>query len=125
MGNYMDAPESGPAGEVFYEIAFGKDRTYQHQGWLSGRVTTDANFTFYREPDLEENASPVPEGDFVTKHTDMYYVSVDPSGKLGWQSDTLTYEDTTAHVLEGSAVWLRYLVKNSEVIESSGEDLTD
>ena len=30
----------------------------------------------------------------------MYYVSVDPSGKLGWKSDTLTYIDTTAHVIE-------------------------
>lgn len=30
----------------------------------------------------------------------MYYVSIDPLGKLGWQSNTLTYETTTAHVLE-------------------------
>ena len=42
----------------------------------------------------------VPEGDFVAKKTNMYYVSVDPSGKLGWKSDTLTYIDTTAHVIE-------------------------
>ena len=100
MGNYMEAPESGPAGEVFYEIAFGKNRTYKHQGWLSGRVTTDDNFTFYREPELDQKDSPVPDGDFVAKQTDMYYVSIDPAGKLGWESDTLTYEDTTAHVLE-------------------------
>lgn len=100
MGNYMDAPECNAAGEVFYEIAFGKERTYQHQGWLSGRVTTDDNFTFYRNPNLDESAGPVPEGDFVARRTDMYYVSIDLSGKLGWESDTLTYEDTTAHVLE-------------------------
>lgn len=100
MGNYMDAPECGPAGEVFYDIAFGKERTYQHQGWLSGRVTTDDNFTLYRKPELDEGAAPVPEGDFAAKQTDMYYVSIDPSGKLGWESDMLTYEDTTAHVLE-------------------------
>lgn len=100
MGNYMDAPECGPASEVFYEIAFGKGRTYQHQGWLSGRVTTEDNFTFNRKPDLDEGAESAPEGDFAAKQTDMYYVSIDPSGKLGWDSDTLTYEDTTAHVLE-------------------------
>lgn len=29
----------------------------------------------------------------------MYYVSVDPKGKLGWESAT-TYETTTAHVIE-------------------------
>lgn len=100
MGNYMDAPESGPAGEAFYEIAFGKNRSYQHQGWLSGRVTTDDNFTFGRKPNLDENAPAVPAGDFVAEKTVMYYVSIDPSGRLGWESGTLTYEDTTAHVLE-------------------------
>ena len=100
MGRYMEAPESGPAGTVFYEIAFGQSRAYRHQGWLSGRVTTDDNFTLYRQPALDENAPAVPDGDFVAKKTDMYYVSIDPSGRLGWESDTLTYEDTTAHVLE-------------------------
>lgn len=29
-----------------------------------------------------------------------YYVSIDPSGKLGWNSPDLTYQTTTAHVLE-------------------------
>ena len=100
MGNYMDAPESGPAGDAFYEIAFGKNRTYQHQGWLSGRVTTDDNFTLYKAPVLDEKSPPVPEGDFVAKTTDLYYVSIDPSGRLGWESATLTYQTTTAHVLE-------------------------
>lgn len=100
MGNYMEAPECGPAGEAFYEIAFGQNRTYQHQGWLSGRVTTDDNFTLYRRPALDDKAPAVPDGDFVAKKTDMYYVSIDPSGRLGWESATLTYESTTAHVLE-------------------------
>ena len=100
MGNYMEAPEAGPAGEVFYDIAFGKEPKYQHQGWLSGRVTTDDNFTMYRKPALDENAPNVPEGDFVAKKASMYYVSIDPSGRLGWETNTLTYIDTTAHVLE-------------------------
>lgn len=100
MGNYMETPEAGPAGEVFYDIAFGKEPKYQHQGWLSGRVTTDDNFTMYRKPALDENAPNVPEGDFVAKKASMYYVSIDPSGRLGWETNTLTYIDTTAHVLE-------------------------
>lgn len=84
----------------------------------------------------------VPEGDYIAKKTDMYYVSIDPSGRLGWKSSTLTYIDTTAHVIEvltekatmriklscagsvfptllqeakvmdGDSIWLRYLVKN-------------
>lgn len=101
MGNYMETPEGEAAGDVFYRIAFGKDPYYKHQGWLSGRVTTDDNFTFYDTPELDENAGPVPEGDFVAQpNAGMYYVSVDPSGRLGWKSCKLTYEDTHAHVLE-------------------------
>lgn len=100
MGQYMDTPEGNAAGDVFYEIAFGKEPYYKHQGWLSGRVTTDDNFTFYEKPELNESATPVPEGDFVAKQANMYYVSVDPSGKLGWKNSTLTYVDTTAHVIE-------------------------
>lgn len=100
MGSYMDTPEGGAAGEEFYNIAFGKAPYYRHQGWLSGRVTTDDNFTFYEKPELDEAAPAVPESDFIARKTDMYYVSVDPSGKLGWKSSTLTYADTKAHVLE-------------------------
>lgn len=101
MGSYMDTPEGEAAGEVFYNIAFGKNPYYKHQGWLSGRVTTDDNFTFYEKPELDETAPPVPEGDFAAEpDAGMYYVSVDPSGKLGWKSSVLHYQDTTAHVLE-------------------------
>ena len=49
---------------------------------------------------MDENAPNVPEGDFVAKKASMYYVSIDPSGRLGWETNTLTYIDTTAHVLE-------------------------
>ena len=100
MGNYMDTPEGSAAGKVFYNIAFGKEPYYRHQGWLSGRITTDDNFTFYEKPKLDEAAAEVPEGDFVAKKTDMYYVSIDPSGRLGWKSSTLIYSETKAHVLE-------------------------
>lgn len=100
MGNYMDLPACEPAGDLFYDIAFGEDPFYRHQGWLSGRVTTDDNFTHYRAPALTHGAPTVPEGDFVAQQAPMYYVSVDPKGKLGWESATLTYETTTAHVIE-------------------------
>ena len=52
------------------------------------------------KPELDENAPDVPAGDFVAIKSNMHYVSVDPSGKLGWKSNTLTYVDTTAHVIE-------------------------
>lgn len=101
MGSYMDTPQGKAAGDAFYQIAFGNDPYYHHQGWLSGRVTTDDNFTFYERPDLDENAAPVPAGDFIAKpDAGMYYVSVDPHGRLGWKSEELVYVDTHAHVIE-------------------------
>lgn len=101
MGDYMDTLEGELAGNVFYDIAFGKNAYYKHQGWLSGRITTDDNFTFYEKPVLDENAPIVPEGDYVNNpNAGMYYVSVDPKGKLGWKSNELVYVDTKAHVLE-------------------------
>lgn len=100
MGRYMETPAGNTAGDVFYNISFGKKPYYKHQGWLSGRVTTDDNFTFYAKPVLEDPAPPVPEGDFIAQKADMYYVSVDPSGRLGWKNASLTYIDTTAHIIE-------------------------
>ncbi|PQL93460.1 dihydrofolate reductase family protein [Apibacter adventoris] len=75
---------------------------YNPQAWLCGRVTTDENFTFYHKPDLDRNASVVPEGDFVAvKDAPMYYVLVDASGRIGWESSDLKYEGRpTAHVIE-------------------------
>lgn len=100
MGNYMETSEGAAAGDVFYNLSFGKNPYYKHQGWLSGRITTDDNFTFYEKQDLDKNAAKVPEGDYIAKKTDMYYVPIDPFGRLGWKSSTLTYIDTTAHVIE-------------------------
>lgn len=130
MSSYMDTPEGEAAGDVFYNISFGKDPYYKHQGWLSGRVTTDDNFTFYRKPALDENAPAAPEGDFVAKKTDMYYVSVDPSGKLGWDSSTLTYVDTTAHIIEvltgkASNAYKAFLRKLGISYIVAGEDSLD
>lgn len=101
MGNYMDTPESNIAGKAFYDITFGKERYYKHQGWLSGRITTDDNFTFYKKPLLDENAPIVPEGDFVADYKEkIHYISIDPSGRLGWEKNYIVYHDTRAHVIE-------------------------
>ncbi|MGY3702960.1 5-amino-6-(5-phosphoribosylamino)uracil reductase [Vagococcus martis] len=101
MGKYMGEPKSKLASDWFYNIAFGEQAHYKNQGWLSGRTTTDDNFTHYKKPDLNADAPIVPEGDFILpKKTDKYYISIDTSGKLGWQSNTLKYKDTTATVLE-------------------------
>lgn len=101
MGKYMETVAGEKAGQVFYNISFGDNPHYKHQGWISGRITTDDNFTMYKNPVLDENVPIVPTGDYVAKPDfSMYYVSIDPSGRLGWESDTLHYISTTAHVIE-------------------------
>lgn len=101
MGSYMNTPEGKTATDIFYNIAFGKNPYYKHQGWMCGRVTTDDNFTFHKVPAVEKDAPLVPEGDFVAApNATMYYVSLDTSGKLAWESNELTYIDTTAHIIE-------------------------
>lgn len=101
VGKYLDTKECKEPCKQFYEIAFGKNAYYKHQGWLSGRKTTDDNFTMYRKIQLDKTAPLVPSGDYIAKgNYSMYYVSIDPLGKLGWQSNILTYENTTAHVIE-------------------------
>ncbi len=97
-GPYMKAPAVHGASEAYERI----NASYQPQAWLCGRVTTDENFTFYKEPALDEHAPTVPDGDYVAvPEADMYYVSVDASGKIGWQSNRLKYEDRPeAHIIE-------------------------
>lgn len=89
-GDFMKTRSAEIVGEEYERI----NNMFNPQAWLCGRVTTDENFTFYRKPDLEQNVSIVPEGDFVNvSDATMYYVSADPSGKIGWTSNTLKYED--------------------------------
>ena len=100
-GPYLESANGLAGGNVFYNLAFGSNRHYQHQGWLSGRITTDDNFTFYEKPELDEQAPLVPSGDHIVPSSlGMYYVSIDPSGKLGWKSNQVVYDDTHAHVIE-------------------------
>lgn len=75
---------------------------YKPDAWLCGRVTTDENFTFYKKPKLDHSIIEIPEGDYIArKDADMYYVSVDASGKIGWESNTLKYENRPpAHIIE-------------------------
>ena len=130
MGNYLDLPACEPASELFYDIAFGDEPFYRHQGWLSGRVTTDDNFTHYQAPDLNPSAPPVPPGDFVAGQAPMYYVSVDPRGVLGWQENTVTYETTTAQIIEvltgqASNAYKAFLRRKGISYLLAGEDKLD
>lgn len=80
---------------------YGRIRTeYQADAWLYGTVTTK-EFTGWRKPELDFGAE-VPAGDFVAEaQADLYYVSVDTQGEIGWKSGTFRKAGRPdAHVIE-------------------------
>lgn len=80
---------------------YGRIRTeYQADAWLYGTVTTK-EFTGWRKPELDFGAE-VPAGDFVAEaQADLYYVSVDTQGEIGWESGTFRKAGRPdAHVIE-------------------------
>lgn len=98
-GEFFNSQVTKEAQDIFYSIAF-KNNEYTIDGWLSGRTTSDENFTNYQVPLLptvvEEH-----EGDFILPKTgDKYYISIDTSGKLAWNSNVFKYLDTNAEVLQ-------------------------
>lgn len=97
----IDLPEFDSAALQYEQLALHADQQVLNiQGYLNGRITTDDNNTFYRKPDVNESAAPVPAGDFVAEaHAPMYYVSIDPGGRLGWQENVVNYGTREAHVI--------------------------
>ena len=70
--------------------------------WIqrNGRKTTVDNRSEQIEPDLDEDAALVPEDDFVAVNdAPQYYVSIDPSGKLGWQDNWIDYANVKTHII--------------------------
>lgn len=97
----IDVPEFHSVALQYEQLALHADQqVLDLDGYLNGRATTDENTTLYREPDLNEAAAPVPEGDFVAEaNAPMYYVSIDPSGRLGWQENFVDYGSLKSHVV--------------------------
>lgn len=102
VGDYLPTDVGMASQREFYALAYGPGRHYRdHKGWLSGRISSEDNFTHYRKPELDEAAAPVPEGDYIAvPDAPMNYFSVDPSGQLGWERNSIDYFDTNAHVVE-------------------------
>lgn len=71
------------------------------QGYLNGKTTTEDNMTFYKKPELDGNAAPVPEGDYVADpDAPMYYLSIDARGELAFEANTFGYGGVPSHIVE-------------------------
>ena len=98
----IDLPEFEAASLQYQELALYPDKqVFNIQGYMNGRITTDDNTTLYRKPEVNEQADIVPEGDFIADaNAPMYYISLDPSGRLGWQQNYVDYGNINSHVIE-------------------------
>ncbi|MGY3778752.1 dihydrofolate reductase family protein [Isobaculum melis] len=127
-GGYMGSKYAVVGGEA-YETT---NDSYHSQAWLCGRVTMEKNFTDFHKPELKEIATPYPRTDYVAQaNAEMYIVSADPSGKVGWTKNTVTYENRPeAHIIEiltdkASDAYVAYLREQQISYIFAGKDLID
>src|SRR5699024_7363790 len=58
------------------------------------------NMTFYKTPKLDEDAAPVPEGDYVAdSNAPMYYLAMDTRGELAFEENTFGYGGVPSHIV--------------------------
>lgn len=83
-GKFMGTEGARSAGEEYARIR----AAFHADAWLYGTVTTK-EFTGYRKPETEPVTEDLPEGDYVAeKGVELYYISVDAKGEIGWESGT-------------------------------------
>lgn len=110
---------------------YGKYRTKMNaDAWLYGTTTTK-EFTSFRKPVLEEDGE-APEGDFIVDDSaELYYISVDVDGEIGWESGTFRNKGRApAHVIEiltasTQAAYKAYLRKTGVSYIIAGEKSLD
>lgn len=95
-GDFMNG---GTAAELGREYGALREKM-EADAWLYGTTTTK-EFTGGARPVPEENFE-APEGDFVAEHLEeMYYISLDTQGGIGWESGTFRNRGRAeAHVVE-------------------------
>ena len=105
--------------------------SYHANAWLYGTITTK-EFTGNKRPLLNKNNSVVPEGDYVAaKDAELYYVSIDTEGEIGWTSGTFKRRGCPdAHVIEvvtenTSKAYLEYLREHKVSYILAGENELD
>ena len=96
-GEFMGTQKARVAGEEYAQIR----EAFHAEAWLYGTVTTK-EFTQYRKPELDTVTKDVPDGDFIAERSaDVYYISVDTEGEIGWESGTFRKAGRPdAHVIE-------------------------
>lgn len=101
-GKFSQAPEAKGAEGLFDSTGFNDQahNSLHFDGWIYGRITAQTGFGQNKQPDLTDHR-PVEPGDYIINQgQQLYYASVDPSGKIGWTKNTCSYAGQTASVIE-------------------------
>lgn len=97
----MDLREFEEASRQYQELSLDpKKQQLEIQGYLNGKTSTEDHVTFYKEPKLDENVAPVPEGDYVADPVaPMYYLAIDTRGELAFNENTFDYGNVSSHIV--------------------------
>ena len=70
--------------DSFYTLFAGPKAYFKPQALLNGRTTIEDNFTLYKTPAVDEQAAPVPAGDFLADDgkTGFYLIVTDSKGRV-------------------------------------------
>lgn len=98
----MDMPGFHAGSQLYQELALTPGKQVLNvDAYLNGKTSTEDNITHYRTPEVNEDAPPVPEGDyFAEPDAQMYYISIDPRGELAFESNTFGYGGVPTHFIE-------------------------
>lgn len=128
----VDSPKFETTSQQYQELAlYPEKQVFDIKGYLNGRTTTSDNQPL-QELELSDDVE-VPEGDFVADaDADMYYVSIDRRGVIGWTRNYVDYGNRHAHVIEvlseaASDGYKDFLRQNdiSYIIAGEGDSLDD
>ncbi|WP_160037069.1 dihydrofolate reductase family protein [Paenibacillus sp. An7] len=97
----MDLREFEEASRQYQELSLVPEKQqFGIQGYLNGKKTTEDNMTFYKKPELDINAAPVPAGDYVADpNAPMYYLTIDTRGELAFEDNVFSYGNVPSHIV--------------------------
>lgn len=97
-GDFMTSAWAEPAHALYNSI----HDEMAVDAWMNGRATTEEAFTDGRSPALQPLRRSIDRVDsVVAPAATSYFVSVDPSGKVGWQQSHIDYAGRPpAHIIE-------------------------
>jgi riboflavin biosynthesis pyrimidine reductase len=101
--------------------------SFNSQAWMVGRVTMEKDFTKGRQPALKTPGEPIAREAYIgDKNATSFAIAIDPSGKLGWETNEI-YGDHIIEILteKVSDEYLCYLQQQGISYIFAGEKVLD